>query len=847
MRGEDRSAYAGITLDLYGDESQDSAKVTVLVGQLSQVDYIVLSSNRVIDTVVRQPERYPVAVRYYEMLLSGELGFEPVADFTQGPEIFGVEWDDRGAEESLIVYEHPQVRIFRKTEAYSAQHVSDELTAAWGDGGVHWIPGDPTPTQMLLSDTDIAANAAADTGDRLDVARAYPLVAWWAAMQVLALAAFPLTWRAFRRLPDGGWMLAKGIGLLGTAALTLAMVRWGGFSFDTRTILTSVLMLFALGLAVERCIWDRFSYDIRRTWRQMLIGEAVFTLTFVALALLRIHQGILPDHNLAMLSGIQRSATLPPLDPWLSGGVLHTHWAGLLPWAAIGKVLTLDPATSFVLTLVGMGAVLAGVTWSLVNAFSRGRIAVLAAIVVVWGSSSGFGAGIAPELAGTSIGLQTLAIMVLAAMLLHLLMHRDHGRILPMVLAALAAGGFAVAADWAPMVAFGLTAVGLAVPAWQRRDDRDPWWPMVRRFVLEVAAILMVGITIWYPAYAAHTPTQRNLMSPASWSLNDLGEHPGIAVVLLALVLAVGVVKVIASMLEEGVIGVVVSGIAIGTVLAVAGLAWRLDSALMVTLLISLAAVISAWNWLDQPRMLWSSVLALVGAALLIAAQARPFHATSGGDSAAQQLLPIVWLCFILAIALAATYGVSAGAPTARTSVSFAAVMVTIALVIPTGAHIQRQEWGTARSSLAAPTVLLSPGEREAAAWIQTELTGMPVLLSAAGTGSSSIGTLSALTGLPTVLGDSDVQRRQRPGWDIMVEARRLDVATIYTQIGQWDTVSPLLRRYHVGYIIVGPAERVMFGAQIDQSVGDAASRGHLELVYQQGGVSIYHVVEHAD
>ena len=75
-----------------------------------------------------------------------------VADFTQGPELFGIEWDDRSAEESLIVYEHPQVRIFRKTEAFNAQFVFDELTAAWGDGGLHWIPGDPAPAQMLLSD-----------------------------------------------------------------------------------------------------------------------------------------------------------------------------------------------------------------------------------------------------------------------------------------------------------------------------------------------------------------------------------------------------------------------------------------------------------------------------------------------------------------------------------------------------------------------------------------------------------------------------------------------------------------------------------------------------------------------
>lgn len=841
MAGEDRSAYTGMTLDLYGDESQDSAKVTTLVGQLSQVDYIVLSSNRVIDSVVRQPERYPVAVRYYEMLISGELGFEPIADFTRGPEILGIEWDDRSAEESLTVYEHPQVRIFIKTDAYSAQQVFNELNAAWGYGGVHSIPGDPAPAQMLMSDADIATNIVADTGDRFELPRKYPVLFWWATMQIVALAAWPITWRAFRNLPDTGWILAKGIGLLGTAALTLTLVRWGPFDFAAGTVAIAILLLLSLGLATERCVWSRFRHDLGRKWRHILIGEAVFTAIFAGVALLRMHQAMLPDHNLMMLSGTLRSATLPPLDPWLSGGVLHTHWAGILPWAAIGKLLTLDPVVAYNLTIVGIAATLAGVVWSLVASLTRSWIAVLAAIVVVWGSTGAFIGGIAPRIAGISTDLPTLAMLLIAAILLHCLVSRDDARLLPIGVTALAAGAMTVAVGWGIIAAAAIVAIGLAIPAWQCRDSVDPWWPIVRRFVIRLIAIIAAGIALWYPAFASYTATQRGLIPPASWSLNLLGDELGLVLVLLVLVVAVGAAHVLALTLNEGKPGIVTSGIALVALITFVGLGWRYDSALMVIMLMSLLAIIAAWHWLDTTAMVWSIGSIFLGIGVLLAAQTRPFHLTPGGTSAADQLVPLAWLLFIVAIAIAGGYYAGRLSRHARLALGFAAIMVTIALVIPTASHLQRDEWGIARTSLAEPTVLLSPGELQAASWIRDEITGMPVILTASGGGN--VGAISAVAGQPTVLGDSEVERRMRPGWEDMVEARRLDVTTIYTQSGQWATVAPLLQQYDVGYIVIGSAERAMFGSTIEQLFAIAAQNGHLELVYQAEGVTIYRVI----
>src|SRR5699024_8729312 len=124
---------------------------STLIGQLNQADYIILSSNRIIGSVPRQPERYPMATHYYDMLIHGDLGFDLVAEFQQKPRLFGISWNDVNAEETLTVYEHPYVRIFRKTPRFDAHRVYNELDEALGYGGVNYLPGDPLGDRMLLS------------------------------------------------------------------------------------------------------------------------------------------------------------------------------------------------------------------------------------------------------------------------------------------------------------------------------------------------------------------------------------------------------------------------------------------------------------------------------------------------------------------------------------------------------------------------------------------------------------------------------------------------------------------------------------------------------------------------
>ncbi|HPD42591.1 MAG TPA: hypothetical protein PLD43_13640, partial [Anaerolineae bacterium] len=73
------SSSSDSTMQLYNND--DAAKWELLHTWLEEVDYIVLSSNRLYGSIARLPQRYPLTVAYYQALFDGSLGFEPVAEF----------------------------------------------------------------------------------------------------------------------------------------------------------------------------------------------------------------------------------------------------------------------------------------------------------------------------------------------------------------------------------------------------------------------------------------------------------------------------------------------------------------------------------------------------------------------------------------------------------------------------------------------------------------------------------------------------------------------------------------------------------------------------------------------
>jgi YYY domain-containing protein len=130
--------------------------------------------------------------------------------------------------------------------------------------------------------------------------------------------------------------------------------------------------------------------------------------------------------------------------------------------------------------------------------------------------------------------------------------------------------------------------------------------------------------------------------------------------------------------------------------------------------------------------------------------------------------------------------------------------------------------------------------DKEAIRWLQDNVQGSPVILEAVTPLYRWGSRISVYTGMPTVIGWDWHQTQQRPGYQSLIDQRKLDVQRIYGEIGRFENIRPLLDRYHVQYIYVGDLERAYYDAAALQKFEDAAAAGRLEVVYDQDGVTIY-------
>ncbi|MCO8247002.1 MULTISPECIES: DUF2298 domain-containing protein [unclassified Haladaptatus] len=124
------------------------------------------------------------------------------------------------------------------------------------------------------------------------------------------------------------------------------------------------------------------------------------------------------------------------------------------------------------------------------------------------------------------------------------------------------------------------------------------------------------------------------------------------------------------------------------------------------------------------------------------------------------------------------------------------------------------------------------PGEAGAIEWLDARK-GRPHIVSAPGKPYVWGSPASSLTGVPTIVGW--YQEQIYRGSDAY-QARKNDVAAIFSPTTTWKTRAELLERYDVEYIYYGPRERERYGqTSFERFPG-------IHRVYRSGSVAIYRV-----
>ncbi len=373
--------YNCVGLPLYDSDTPE--KATFLAQTLAQADAVVISSPRLYpDSIPRLPERYPLSNRYYQLLFAGKLGFHLAAVFQNHPNLFGVSFDDSGADESYFVFDHPTVHIFlpdatRPTAAQLAQLLTAGLTLP----PPIELSGNQKP--LTLTPEQMEANQASPPlGQQFpadSLSNQHPLLVWWLVLEVMGLLAFPLVAFVLRNFRDRGWAFAKTIALLIIGYLVWLPASLQALPYSEATTWGALGLVGVAGLGLGWAMRADLKAFLRERWALLLWTETLFTLALVVFAVIRaqnpdlfhIWRGGEKPMELAFINGILRSRSFPPLDVWFSGGYINYYYYGQYLITVLIRLTGVAPTVAFNLAIPTLFALVLTGGFSIVTHLTR--------------------------------------------------------------------------------------------------------------------------------------------------------------------------------------------------------------------------------------------------------------------------------------------------------------------------------------------------------------------------------------------------------------------------------------------------------------------------------------------
>lgn len=370
------SEFDRVSLEPFSFGGDDPVRVDLLISGLDRVDYVVESSNKFYDSLVKTPARFPQMSRYYEALFDGSLGFELVQTFRNPPSLFGIAIDDSGAEEAFTVYDHPTVHIWKKTENFSVERATELLNPDRAAVAINVVPRDAHANAAMLTPAEYETQQSGSSFASVHRATRNSLVnaiAWFLCIQLAAFASVPWILRRAGRIGPAVYGFSKIVGLIGLGLPVWLLVAWGWFEFSILLVAGWLALMLAAGACGAMALTDQAWSKVRASWRLLAGAEAVFVAVFLAILLLRLTnpdlwhpwRGGEKPMELAYLSAVTGSTTLPPYDPWYAGGSLNYYYFGWFLLAVPARLLGTHPDIAFNLGVATFAAIAAVTVFSL--------------------------------------------------------------------------------------------------------------------------------------------------------------------------------------------------------------------------------------------------------------------------------------------------------------------------------------------------------------------------------------------------------------------------------------------------------------------------------------------------
>ncbi len=202
---------------------------------------------------------------------------------------------------------------------------------------------------------------------------------WWLWITLAGAAILPLVLRMLAALPDGGYTLARTLGMLIVTWIFWLLGSYGFLENSVGGIVLTWLLVLAASLALHFRARDRNL--LSNWWREnrslVVVAELLFALLFIGWALYRAHQngltGTEKPMELAFLSATQRSASLPPNDPWMSGYTISYYYMGYVMSSILSTLSGISSTVGFNMTVASQFALTGLTSFGVVYNLARSR------------------------------------------------------------------------------------------------------------------------------------------------------------------------------------------------------------------------------------------------------------------------------------------------------------------------------------------------------------------------------------------------------------------------------------------------------------------------------------------
>ena len=178
---------------------------------------------------------------------------------------------------------------------------------------------------------------------------------WYLVLQLMALAALPLTLSLFPNLPDRGYAFSKSVGVL-----AVGFVFWLGYSYGLvrneaggAWLMLVVVAATSWGVGRAVVIRSRQRGNLGISWYYVAGIELLFIVVFLTWATIRAYDPAV-NHteepmDLMFMNSLWTSATYPPHDAWLSGYPISYYYFGYWLLTTIGRLAGQPPHIGYVL------------------------------------------------------------------------------------------------------------------------------------------------------------------------------------------------------------------------------------------------------------------------------------------------------------------------------------------------------------------------------------------------------------------------------------------------------------------------------------------------------------------